>query len=243
MMKPERLSIVTVVKNGAPHLEETILNVLEHQSRRALDYLIIDGGSSDGSVEIARRYADRLYHFVSEPDQGIYHAMNKGWAAARADSLILFLGAGDRLVSLPDDLGPFCRDQYDLVYGDVLMGEHRIFKGGDGWRLRLYNTLHHQALLVPKGIHPDPPFDTGLSIYADFDFNQRLFKRGARFHYCPQLLAYARPGWVSDRQDCAESLRVIRRNFGFFWVLLARLGRLALRLIPFLNRLRPFREV
>ena len=238
-----RLAVITVVRDAAGSLEETIRSVLEQKERTDLDYLIIDGGSTDGSVEIIRSYADRLFYWVSEPDHGIYDAMNKGWDAARSDSLILFLGAGDRLLSLPDDIASLCRDPRDVLYGDVLMGEQRLFKGGAGLRLRLYNTLHHQALLVNKGNHPDPPFDTHFRVYADFDFNQRLLKGGARFLYCPGLLAFAHPGGVSDRQDFAESLRVIGHNFGIGWVLLARLGKAALRLFPFLNRLRPFREV
>ena len=135
---------------------------------------MIDGGSTDGTLDIIRKYADRIAYWVSEPDAGIYHAMNKGWAAARADSFILFLGAGDRIVSLPGDMERFSADE--VVYGTVLMGDDRVFRARADFHLKLYNSLHHQALLVHKTLHPDPPFDCSYRLYADFDFNQRLKK-------------------------------------------------------------------
>jgi len=226
--------------NGADRLEETIVSVLEQSGGAQLEHLIIDGGSTDGTLEIIRKYADRLHYWVSAPDAGIYDAMNKGWQAAAADSFILFLGAGDRLISLPEPLaGPA---SHDVVYGRVLMGEEKLFTGRADLQLRLYNSLHHQALLVSKAWHPAPPFDLRYRIYADFDFNQRLKKGGARFAYAPGFLAYAHPGGLSDRQDFPESLRVIRQNYGFFWALLALLGYGAMRTFPFLTRLRPYRS-
>jgi glycosyltransferase involved in cell wall biosynthesis len=236
-----KITVITVVKNGASHIEETILNVIDKMKITEIDFLVIDGGSTDGTTDVIRKYADRISYWVSEPDNGIYDAMNKGWAAAADDSFILFLGAGDRIISLPDRIGDY--RQNDVVYGSVRMGEKIVFKARADYHLKLYNSLHHQALLVNKSLYPDLPFSCRYRIYADFDFNQRLKKSGANFVYSPDLVGYARPGGVSDQHDFAESLRIVSANFGFLWAALALSGYYAMKFFPFLKRLRPYRQV
>lgn len=229
--------MITVVRNGDALLEETMRTVLEYPA--AVDYIVIDGGSKDGTVGIIEKYAPRLYHWESGEDSGIYDAMNKGWRAARENSFILFLGAGDRLVSLPD-LAGIRADQ--VLYGTVQIGSDLLFRPRADFHLKLYNSLHHQALLVNKALHPDPPFDTRFSVYADFDFNQRLMKRGIEFVHAERLRTSALPGGVSDRSGFTETLFVIRKNFGAGWALFALGAFLAMKAFPFLKRLRPFRS-
>lgn len=235
-----KISIITVVKNGASILEETILSVIEKMPTTDIDYIIIDGGSTDGTTDIIKKYADHISYWVSEQDNGIYDAMNKGWAAAAENSFILFLGAGDRILSLPEAMNSFY--QNDVVYGDVWMGEKTVFKSRAGFHLNLYNSLHHQALLVNKALHPVPPFNCRYRIYADFDFNQRLKKSGVNFIYSPDFIGYACPGGVSDQNDFAESLSIILLNYGFIWAVAALSGYYAINIFPVLKRLRPFKE-
>ena len=233
-----RISVITVVKNGVGHLEETILNVIEKKTIAEIDYIIIDGGSTDGTIDIIKKYADFLSYWVSEQDTGIYDAMNKGWAVASDSSFILFLGSGDLLVSLPDDMNRY--SVRDVLYGSVRMGDQLVFKSRADYHLKLYNSLHHQALLVNKGLYSDPPFNCRYPVYADFDFNQRLMKSGAHFIHSPDFISYACPGGVSDQNCFTESLSVITANYGFVWAAVAFLGYYAMKLLPFLKRLRPF---
>jgi hypothetical protein len=121
------------------------------------------------------------------------------------------------------------------------MGEKTVFKARADYHLKLYNSLHHQALLVNKALHPAPPFNCRYRIYADFDFNQRLKKSGANFVHSPEFFGYARPGGVSDTRNFVESLRIISANYGFLWAALALSGYYAMKFFPFLNRLRPYR--
>lgn len=235
-----KLSVITAVKNGGCCLEETILSVIEHKSRCAIDYLVVDGGSTDDTVEIIRKYADHISWWISEPDGGAYDAMNKGWAAASDDSFVLFLGAGDRIVSLPD---VSCFQQHDVFCGVVRMGENRLFTPRTDFHLKLYNSLHHQALLINKRLHPAPPFNVRYKLYADFDFNQRLKKNGVRFVHVPDFIGYAYPGGMSDKPCFPESLRIIVANYGFLWVVFALAGYCAMKLFPVLRRLRPFQAV
>lgn len=233
-----KITVVTVVKNDAVRFEETIRNVIEKKIKNDIDYIVVDGGSTDGTLDIINKYADQLSYWVSEPDSGIYEAMNKGWAAAADGSFILFLGAGDLLKSLPGNVAGYSVN--DVVYGSVQMGEARVFRSRADFHLKLYNALHHQALLINKALHPDPPFNCRYRIYADFDFNQRLKIRGANFVYSPEFMAFARPGGVSDRQYFPETLKIISANFGFLWSSLAFSGYYAMMFFPFLKRLRPF---
>lgn len=211
------VTVVTVVRNGATQIEATLKSVFA-SGYENLDYVVIDGGSTDGTVEIIKRYAGRLRYWVSEPDRGIYDAMNKGWAAARGEGYLLFLGAGDRLLSLPAELGRYAPDE--VIYGEVKVGS-RLFRPQAGLGLRCNNTLHHQALLVPKSLHPSPPFDLRYRVYADFDFNQRLLKQGARFVYSEGLKGYALPGGLSSRKEHRETLAIVARNFGVAWSVFA----------------------
>lgn len=240
MKDSRRIAVITVVKNDADRLEKTILSVVEQKTLAAIDYFVVDGGSQDGTLEIIKKYAHHISWWVSEPDHGIYDAMNKAWAAAPDDSFILFLGAGDRILSLPD-MDSY--RQHDVVYGPVCMGEERVFKPRADFHLKLYNSLHHQALFINKCLHHAPPFNLRYKLYADFDFNQRLLKGGANFVYDSDFKGYACPGGVSDRKHFAESLQVIAANYGVFWAFIAIAGYCAMRLFPVLRCLQPVRNV
>lgn len=209
-MSVVELTIITVCYQGAAHLERTIANVASIK-RDGIAYLVIDGGSTDGTRELLERSGQVVDTWISEPDKGIYDAMNKGWQLAPAGSRILFLGAGDLLLTLPENLAGYERNE--VVYGDVMVGERRFHSVAD-YRLRFSNTLHHQGLMVPKALHPDPPFDTGFPVYADYDFNLRLLLLGACFVYEPMLLGYAEPGGVSAVKQHGENFQVVRHNLG-----------------------------
>ena len=87
------ISVVTVSYNAVLTIEQTILSVI-NQTYPNVEYIIIDGGSTDGTVDIIKKYADKIAYWVSEPDKGIYDAMNKRWLKATGD-FIQFLNAGD----------------------------------------------------------------------------------------------------------------------------------------------------
>lgn len=208
------ITIITVVYNGEQFLEETIKSVLD-QSNENLSYIVIDGGSTDRSIEIIKRYQDKISYWISEKDQGIYDAMNKGWTVAADDSYVLFLGAGDRILSLPKK-SEVIREA-EVIYGRVYLGEHKYFVSKIGFVLKLFNTLHHQALLVKKNIHPEKPFNIRYKVYGDFDFNQRLMKQGAKFAYADDLIGYASHGGISSRFDIRESFQIVHKNFGLLY--------------------------
>jgi glycosyltransferase involved in cell wall biosynthesis len=218
---PPKISIITVCFNAENAIETTIKNVLTLEYSN-LDYIIIDGGSQDGTVRIIKNYSGNIKYWISEPDKGIYDAMNKGWQQADINSHILFLGAGDAIIQLPadTDLRTDC-----IYFGEVTIGDHRVFKSKLDFRLKIGNTMHHQALLIPKKLHPQPPFNIAYKVYADFDFNQRLLKSKASFIHTSQLKSYAMPGGISDDFKTIEWYYIIKNNFGPLYAILGYMYR------------------
>jgi glycosyltransferase involved in cell wall biosynthesis len=214
--KASSISVIIVVFNDAKHLEDSILSVI-NQTSSNIDFIIVDGCSTDGSIDIIKKYQDYLTYWSSEPDKGIYDAMNKGWDYANINSHILFLGAGDTIIKMPSDLN---LKQDCIYFGDVVLGNTGIFNAKADFRLKIGNTVHHQALLIPKKLHPKPPFDIQYKVYADFDFNQRLLKSKFNFIKTDQLKSYVMPGGFSQHYKTIEWYYIIKNNFGLFYALL-----------------------
>lgn len=213
------ITVITVVYNGTDYIEQTLSNVI-HQDYDNIEYIVIDGASEDGTIDLLREFDDRIDYWVSEPDAGLYDAMNKGWRIASPGSAILFLGAGDKIINLPADCSVL--SDHKVIYGQVKLGSSRIFKSRINWGIKFANTLHHQALLIPKALHSEPPFDTRYQIYADYDFNLRILNNQAEFKYDPDFLTYALPGGTSAVYSF-EACKIAQKNGGIFFGLLAYL--------------------
>ncbi len=190
-----KITVVTVCYNAADELEDTIQSVL-NQDYPDIEYIIIDGGSTDGSIDIIKKYADRISHWVSEPDKGIYDAMNKGIAAATGQ-YINFMNAGDKFASksalseVAESLGA---GRPDVIYGDTLIQERGIeylVKPKDLEKVmpdRL--PFCHQSALVAADYHKAHPFDTTFRCAADYNmFYQAYFHFKARFRYVPVVIS------------------------------------------------------
>lgn len=222
-MEKPIVTIITVVKNGEKHLESTIQSVI-NQSYDKIEYIIIDGGSTDGTLDIIRKYENFISYWISEPDRGLYDAMNKGWRLASENSYILFLGAGDKIIQLPD----FSKNNEPTlaIWGRVMIEDSKIYNSAADFRLKLGNTLHHQALLISKSLSIQPPFNTRYKVYADYDFNCRLLNQGVKFQFSEDFISYASPAGVSGKLSLKESLQVVKINFGFVWTFLSILYHL-----------------
>lgn len=220
------ITIITVSYNAVTTIEETIISVVT-QSYPNIEYIIIDGGSTDGTLDIIKKYQDKIAYWVSEPDKGIYDAMNKGWKIAKKESHILFIGADDRIISLPS-VEFMKENKNSVIYGDVELC-NAVFKSVCNWKLRLGNTLHHQALLVPKQLHPTPPFKLEYPTYADYDFNLRLYLRKAKFIKNENFKGFALPNGVSHTLNSKEMIRVVKCNEGIFFAFLSKIYLLIIK--------------
>jgi glycosyltransferase involved in cell wall biosynthesis len=217
-----RISVVTVVLNAARCIDRCIESVLG-QTYDDIEYLVIDGGSTDGTLDILSRYRDRIDHFVSEPDRGLYHAMNKGLQAASGD-YVYFLNSDDcfcddRVVA---DVAAAIRQNpsVDLVYGDVLMrsGEQlvRLPQVPVLNRKTLCRRgLNHQALFARRQtLARNGGFSEQYRIVADGDLLARSLAAGATgLHLERDIAVFALDGLSGTVNWREEKRRSMRANF------------------------------
>lgn len=191
------ISVITVVYNGAGSLESCIRSVLEQTCQR-VEYIIIDGGSTDGTLDIIRKFDDRLDYWLSEPDSGIYDAMNKGVDAARGGWLY-FLGADDRLHSAEtlEQVSATLDESLDMVYGNILYSNDHIVRSKLGPGTLLHNTLHHQGAFYRAGLFRGWRYDASLKIVADYELNLKLYLDRKPVRYLDAIIARCGAGGVS----------------------------------------------
>lgn len=195
------ISIITVVLNGAKHLEETIASV-RNQTYGNIEYIIIDGGSTDGTLEIIRKNEDSIDYWESAPDDGIYFAMNKGIVLANGE-LIGILNADDYY--LPDTVKRVVEANDEprghIYYGDMRTllpnGQYADLKP-DLSRMDEKPSVFHPTCFVAKTVYTQAGmFDTRYKISADYEFLLRCIRRKMSFHYIPQALTVFRTGGMS----------------------------------------------
>lgn len=206
-----KISIITVAYQAQENLEETILSVLG-QDYTDLEYWVIDGGSTDGTLEILQKYQDRI-HYLSEPDNGIYDAINKGIDRCTGE-VIAILGADDYYAHqgvISDAAKVFQDSDASAVYGDLayIQGQDknkivRYWKAGK-YRIGLWYwgwMPPHLTLFVRKSIiEKVGKYQTNLICAGDYEWMLRTFlKHQTPLAYLPKILVYMRTGGTSNAQ-------------------------------------------
>ncbi len=167
-------SIITVTHNAANTLEDSILSVIKQDSR-LYEYIVIDGGSSDQTLDIVKKYQDSISYWCSEKDNGIYDAMNKGIDVSSGE-WILFLGSDDRLKDgVLAKIASILSEDADLVYGNVVFNNGKAYISTFNLKTFLHNTVHHQSAFYNKRLFADFKYDDSLKIMSDYELNLRLF--------------------------------------------------------------------
>jgi glycosyltransferase involved in cell wall biosynthesis len=211
------VSIITVVYNEVNTVRDTIQSVVRtHSDER--EYLIIDGGSNDGTIDVIKSYDDSVDYWISEPDKGIYDAINKGISLSKGDYLLV-VNAGDRLIHLPlEDLRVARALHADVVLFDVLFSNGKIFRSQIDYRSRFGNTVHHQGAFYSRKMNIK--YDLAFKVFADFDVNQKLLIQKKKFLKFDKVISsHSLDGISNEKQYRGEYFSVIRKNFGLFWVL------------------------
>ncbi|MBM6759073.1 glycosyltransferase family 2 protein [Bacteroides mediterraneensis] len=184
-----RISVITVCYNTVSTIEKTILSVI-NQSYKDLEYIIIDGNSKDGTVDIIKKYSENITHWISEPDKGIYDAMNKGIAIATGD-YICFMNAGDTFHSnstIMDVVQCINKNNPDIIYGDtnfIYEWGQKIQKPEPLINLNNQMVFCHLSSLVKSQLIKQQLFDTKFKISADYNFLYQQYKAQKRFEYIP----------------------------------------------------------
>lgn len=174
-----KVSIITICKNEKESIAKTIESVL-NQTYKDFEYIVIDGVSDDGTLQIIEQYKSRLSQFVSEPDTGIYNAQNKGIRLARGEYL-LFLNAGDYLFD-SNVLQDFFTENYieSILYGDMkILDKGKIIDGYSPPTLDLYfmlkSTLWHPVSFIKKELFLKySEYDESFKIVSDYEFFLRV---------------------------------------------------------------------
>lgn len=206
-----KVSIITPSFNSAHTILDTI-NSVAQQTYPHIEYIVIDGGSNDGTKEILQSNTALIDYWVSEADDGIYHAMNKGIQVATGD-IIAILNSDDFYVHqevIQSVVKHFRRTLVDSVYGDIqYVAPHNCAQVIRHWvsgHYKRHNFLYgwmppHPAFFVKRKIYDSLGlFDTRLATSADYELMLRfLYKNGVSSHYLPELLVRMRAGGVSNR--------------------------------------------
>lgn len=218
------LSVITVVYNNAQDIERTILSVL-WQTYAGIEYIVIDGLSTDGTLDIIHRYQNSISKLISEKDQGIYDAMNKGLSLATGD-YVIFMNSGDEFYNPTTVEKVFASaNNADIYYGETEMvnqqrqslGQRR-HKAPDKFTWRSFNygmSVSHQAIYIKRSL--TEPYDSSYQLSADIDWIIRAAKRAKKIVKVDGYVAKYLVGGMSKakhKQSLLERFDIMKRHYG-----------------------------
>lgn len=218
------LSVITVVYNNVADIERTMLSVL-NQSYAAVEYIVIDGKSTDGTLQIIERYKDKLAKLISEKDKGIYDAMNKGIKAATGD-YIIFMNSGDEFYSNGTVAEVFASAEgADIYYGETEMmdedgnnlGRRRHAAPENfTWKDFKYGmSISHQAIYIKRSLVE--PYDPKYQLSADIDWILRAAKKAKKIVNVQAYVARYKIGGMSKhkhKQSLLERFDIMKKHYG-----------------------------
>lgn len=217
-----KFSIVTVCRNSADALPKAMAS-LQMQSFRDYEWVVVDGGSTDSTMDIVRDFGEAPLNWISEPDRGIYDAMNKGARMARGD-YVFFLNSDDALHDsevLADVAARLGNDPgIDLLYGNVIYEQPgkrtlRTFSH-IGPRTLPFEDLCHQAVFARRSLFETVgPFDERFRLNADYDWLIRVFRSGAHHAWFDRVIARFTVGGAHtvNPQSLADERKQVRLQY------------------------------
>jgi len=226
MNTPAKISVITVVYNAEKLIARTIESVL-NQSYKSIEYIIVDGLSTDGTMEVVRSFPG-IHRVISEADNGLYDAMNKGLKAATGD-YVWFLNAGDQIFA-PDTVEKMMEGITglpDIIYGGTMIIDQAQTEIGDrrlkppaqlNWRsFRKGMLVCHQSILVKRELAPEYNLEYRLS--ADIDWSIRAARNAGQIRNSGMVLSRFLEGGMTRqniRAGLKERFRIMARYYG--WV-------------------------
>ncbi|OAQ38446.1 glycosyl transferase [Pedobacter psychrophilus] len=225
-MKEPLLTVITVVYNNEKHIERTIKSVI-NQTYSKIEYLIIDGKSTDGTLEIIEKYKENITKIISEPDKGIYDAMNKGLKLAKGD-YVLFMNSGDEIYDNQTVAKIFYDQAFaDIYYGETEMIDENLKSQGqrrhkapenlnlDGFKYGM--SVSHQAIYIKKSM--TKLYDSQYQLSADIDWILDAISKAKTIVNTKMYVARYLMGGMSKQkhqQSLIERYQIFEKYYGFF---------------------------
>lgn len=225
------ISIITCVYNNKNFIEKTILSIIS-QTYENIEYIIVDGNSTDGTCEIIKQYEDKIDYWVSEPDSGVYDAMNKGINLATGDYL-LYINSGDEIYS-PDTIRKVFKDNNlsaDIYYGESLyiglngkalglrskVTPHQLPESLNWKQFSMGMVVCHQSFIVKKKIVSK--YDLRFRCSSDIDWEIKCIKNSNQIINTHLVLSRFLIGGLSKKfhlTSLTERYHLLKRHFGTF---------------------------
>ena len=219
-MNQPKVSVVTVVFNDAKGLERTIKSVI-NQTYENVEFIIIDGGSTDWTIDVIKKYEDRIDYWVSEKDGGIYDAMYKG-IEATPGTWVNIMNAGD--VFFDDDVLRAVNfqefEQSSLIYGNKLQNGKTIYPLKiEKLKIGEIMACHQSMFFNKKILNNDLFYDARLLIYADYELVNKIYLKYNSFIYLDQVISVFEGGGISSRvsmQKRKDKYFTLYKYYGLF---------------------------
>lgn len=218
-MSSIKISVITITFNSEKYLEQTIQSVV-NQTYKNIEYIIIDGGSTDSTLNIIRKYDNRIKKWISEPDKGIADAMNKGIALSTGE-YIYFLHSDDYLFS-KNVIDDFVKEQdefkadifaHSIIFNKSLGKSVEILPRGYGVWLNLKNGFHHQGTFCRRNVFEKiGGFDVQFKIAMDYDFFLRAYNNNIPCTKGNSIIAIMRDVGISSKTDWPSLKKRLREE-------------------------------
>jgi putative colanic acid biosynthesis glycosyltransferase len=251
------VSIVTVVYNSASDIEATICSVL-NLSYTKIQYIVVDGGSTDGTLSIIEKYRNRIDVIISEPDKGIYDAMNKSISYCNGE-WVNFMNSGDKFNS-PATVDEIFENIQLHKNDSLIYGKHKVAYGNkilpktsnpisELWKGM---TIQHQSIFLRKSILEVYPFNTSYKFAADYDLVYNCYKRGLVIRFVNIFVSIVSANGVSESNSFntyAEFKKIALHYEGdnrritkyyYFTLINRRIISIIKNTLPFLDKARLF---
>lgn len=228
-----KLTVITIVYNNVRDIERTIKSVL-NQTHKNIEYIIIDGKSTDGTLEVIEKYKTRISKIVSEADKGIYDAMNKGLALAEGD-YVLFMNSGDEIYDDHTVEDVFASAPgADIYYGETEMyndnweslgrRRHEAPENFDWKSFRFGMNVSHQAIYIKRSI--TVPYDLQYKYSSDIDWIIKAAKKSSSIVNVHRYVAKYLVGGMSKkkhRESLKERFQIFSKYYGLIPNLLSHI--------------------
>lgn len=224
-----KLSVITIVYNNVKDIERTMLSIL-NQSYSNIEYIVIDGASNDGTLDVIKKYEDRIAKLISEKDKGIYDAMNKGLALATGD-YVLFMNSGDEIYE-PETVEKIFASapNADIYYGETEMYDENWNSLGRRrhqapehftWESFKYGmNISHQAIYIKRSL--TEPYNLQYKYSADIDWIIKIAKKASSIVNTHLYVAKYLVGGMSKKKH-RESLKERFQIFSHYYGLISNI--------------------